>query len=561
MRAEVAVGQAGDTQREGRGAEQENVRLIVERLVDGVVIVDRAGLIRFVNPAAEAMFGRDARDLTGAQFGFPLVPRETTEIDVVHPERGTTVVELRAAEIRWDDEPALLVSLRDITDRKAAEERARQLAREQLARVEAEAASEAKSAFLAMMSHELRTPLNAIMGYVDLLHLELGGPLTEPQQQQLARIRTSSQHLLGLVNDVLDLSRADAERLVIARAPLWARDVADAALTVAQPLSDARGITMSAPAADAVDLLYLGDEDRVRQILVNLLSNAVKFTEPGGAIRLEIARVDTPDVGTSVHGGGPWIAFRVTDTGIGIAGDQLEAIFAPFVQLRTGHTRDRDGSGLGLTISRRLARLMGGDLTVRSTPGTGSTFTLWLPEASGGASPAAPDRVTLSGHELRVEGLADVSRALVRELDAVLTAFAVRLRADPPAPAAHSLTFSQLADHVATLLTDIALALAVLEESGAQPSGILTDGADIQRLVSERHGAQRARLGWSADAVRRECAILREEVDLALRRCFPGDTGERLAEAQAVVARLLAQAEEIILRAHERTVQSEAATE
>ena len=189
------------------------LRQIVERLPDGVVIVGEDGRIRFANPAAETLFGRDARELVGEDFGFPLSAGEHTEIEVVRRNGTAIVAELRLVRIDWEGEPASLVSLRDITDRREADERAKQLLEEKHARVEAEAASQAKSDFLAMMSHELRTPLNAILGYSELLDLGLAGPVTDAQRQQLRRIGASGRHLLGLVNEVLDLARVEAGRL------------------------------------------------------------------------------------------------------------------------------------------------------------------------------------------------------------------------------------------------------------------------------------------------------------------------------------------------------------
>lgn len=274
----------------------------------------------------------------------------------------------------------------------AAERRARQAA--EAAQVAAEQADRAKSVFLATMSHEFRTPLNAVQGYAQLLELEVGGTMTEAQRAYLRRLRIASDHLLGLVNNVLDLSRLDAGELPVAHSVAGTAAAVESTLALTQPLADAKQIALvdlcSEPALRADEgstngpspqVTYLGDEHRVRQILVNLVSNAVKFSSPGSRVELECARVARGCVRETSRERpeGTWTVIRVRDTGRGIEAEQHEAVFGAFVQLDSRHTRNAEGAGLGLALSRRLARLMGGDVTVESTPGAGSTFTLWLP--------------------------------------------------------------------------------------------------------------------------------------------------------------------------------------
>jgi signal transduction histidine kinase/PAS domain-containing protein len=225
------------------------------------------------------------------------------------------------------------------------------------------AASEAKSAFLATMSHELRTPLNAIIGYQSLLKEGIDGSLNTSQLTQLSRIRAGADHLLGLIDEILTYSRVEAGKEIVRLDEADLRPIAEEAITMVRPLAEAKGLPLN---ADVPDVQLATDAGKLRQILLNLLSNAVKFTDRG-EIRLR-ARLT-----------GDTAEFSVIDTGIGIAEENLQRIFEPFWQVEQSSTRRAGGTGLGLSVTRSLARLLGGDVAVQSKLGEGSTFTVTLP--------------------------------------------------------------------------------------------------------------------------------------------------------------------------------------
>jgi len=546
--AQTTERRATADRRRSRQQEQRQLRAIVAQLADGIVIIGADGLIRFANPAAEHLFGRSAQHLLGTPFGYPVANGQPAPIDVVRPGGATVAGELRVVDITWEGEPARLVSIRDITERRRAEERAQQLDRERTARVEAEAANQAKSDLLATMSHELRTPLNAVLGYAELLDLGIGGALGQEQRHQVDRIRASGRHLLGLVDQVLDLAKIDAGRLSVQIDSSSARATADAAATLIQPSAESHGITFIDRLTDA-PVNYVGDEDRVRQILVNLLTNAVKFTDAGGSVSLEYGEATEADGQARLRGNGPWTYFRVADSGMGIPADQLGRIFQPFVQVESGHTRSKDGSGLGLAISRRLARLMQGDITVSSTTGEGSAFTLWLPSSDETEAKRLESEDVERSDPTRHRGLADIGEVLLRELEPLLEAFVTRVRAECPIPGAATLKFSQLTDHVPSYVADLGGMLIALDESGGQPSSVLSDAADIHRLVAGRHGAQRARLGWNEAAIHCEYGILRDEIGRVVRQRARSAEPATVDEALMIMTRFLEEAERTSIRA------------
>jgi signal transduction histidine kinase len=241
-------------------------------------------------------------------------------------------------------------------------------------RAAAEEANRAKSQFLATMSHELRTPLNAIQGHVQLLQMGMHGPLTPQQDETLGRVDRAQRHLLGLINDILGYARLESGRVEYDLRPTPAADVVGDVLPIVEPLLVAKGLTFETRLPEQrgePPVSLWADREKLGQVLLNLLSNAVKFTPAGGRVVVELDAGGSTDV----------VFLRVRDTGIGIPADKLEAVFEPFVQVRSAYAPGQGGTGLGLAISRDLARGMGGELTAQSGEGTGSTFTLTLRRA------------------------------------------------------------------------------------------------------------------------------------------------------------------------------------
>jgi signal transduction histidine kinase len=235
------------------------------------------------------------------------------------------------------------------------------------------AATEAKSAFLAHMSHELRTPLNAIIGFSDLLIGGIGGEINNKQRQCLEDILSSGKHLLSLINDILDLSKVEAGKIDIKPESLRLADVVDDAVTTVKPMLDDSRHEMAISIAEDLPPVY-GDRNRLKQILLNLLSNAIKFTPDGGKLHLEANRK------------GNFCQVSMVDNGIGIRNEDQTSIFEPFTQLDTQPGERKQGTGLGLALTKQLVELLGGKIWVESEYGKGSRFSFTIPLAAKGAA-------------------------------------------------------------------------------------------------------------------------------------------------------------------------------
>lgn len=309
-----------------------------------------------------------------ADYSVRVQKRSDDDVGVLFDRFNGMLSEIERRDRALQDSRAQLEAR--VTERTAALQAASDHAIELAER--AEAASRAKSAFLANMSHELRTPLNAVIGYSEMLAEDAAGSGNAEMVADLNRIQTAGRHLLGLITDVLDLSKIEVGRMDLNLSTFDVASLAREAAVTAQPLVHANGNVFETIVPDTLGEM-VGDAMRVKQVLLNVLGNAAKFTKHG-RVRFEVFRPQATDA----------LVFRVTDTGIGMTGEQLARVFDEFTQADASTTRKYGGTGLGLTITRRLCQLMGGDVVAESAPGEGSVFTVTLPPAvrapSGGAS-------------------------------------------------------------------------------------------------------------------------------------------------------------------------------
>ncbi len=360
--------------------QQFYTRSLIESNIDALMTTDPSGIITDVNKQMEALTGSTRDELIGAPFKdcFTDPARAEAGIRRVLAEKSVTDYELTArardgtqtvvsynATTFYDRSRTLkgvFASARDVTERKRVEVELQQ------AKAAAESASSTKSDFLASMSHEIRTPMNAIMGIADLL----AKTALTPEQDKFVQIfRRSGANLRNLINDILDLSKVESSQLDLERTDFSLADHLEKVTEMVAPRAQEKGLTLVCEIAPGVSNELVGDPTRLRQVLLNLLGNAIKFTQSGSvSLRVE----------SDANGAAPTaLRFTVTDTGIGIAEEKLEHVFERFTQADSSTTRRFGGSGLGLTISRRLVELMGGRIWVESEVDKGSLFAFAVP--------------------------------------------------------------------------------------------------------------------------------------------------------------------------------------
>jgi PAS domain S-box-containing protein len=361
---------------------------------DAIISIDNQQQITLFNQGAEKIFGYTAPEVLGQPIDL-LLPRRFERIHQQHViefagsadtarrmgERqdiyglrkdGTEFpAEASISRLELAGQITFTVILRDITARKRSE----QMLREQ--NLALERANQAKDRFLANMSHELRTPLNAVIGFTGTMLMRLPGPLTDAQERQLTIVQSSAKHLLALINDLLDLAKIESGKVELLLAPVALCEVIDEVAANLRPLAESKGLQFEIP-TPAPDLVVRTDRRALSQILLNLLNNAIKFTDRGQVhLQAEARRMAT--------------VIRISDTGIGIRPEQQRHLFEAYVQGVDSSAQSREGTGLGLYLSQKLAGLLGGVIEFESEFGQGSTFSLVIPESREAAGTLAAD--------------------------------------------------------------------------------------------------------------------------------------------------------------------------
>ena len=382
-------------------SEQQVQKLITEN-ADGILVVDRQGIVQFVNSAATELLGKDSATLIAQPFGFPVVNGDFLEVDIPVSSNKILVAQMRVSQIQWQGANACIVSLRDITQLKQAEEERVKLLKE------AQAANRAKDEFLAILSHELRTPLNPIVGWSQML---VKGNLSQTQVRKGAEIIQRNAMLqTKLIDDILDISRIIQGKLKLQICLINLANVINNALDTVNLAAQAKSIKIETNLDENIGLVQ-GDPTRLQQVVWNLLSNAVKFTSNGGKVNISLTSESQQSVAHA--------QIQIKDSGKGITAEFLPHVFDYFRQAQSTKSRIEGGLGLGLAIVRRLVELHRGDVTATSPGiGKGATFTVSLPISTTAADELLPERSlqgskSLSGIKVLVVDDNDDSRDLI----------------------------------------------------------------------------------------------------------------------------------------------------
>ncbi len=346
-------------------ATREQLRNLIERNADAIVVVDEAGIVRFANPAAERLFRQTRDELVGMPLGSPVVLGELTEVDIVGQGDEAGVAEMRVVETEWGGADARLAVLRDITERKRAEQQREQLFQEKVARAQAEQALREHDDFLALASHELKTPAATLSATAQLLQRQLtrqGGLEREQLERALDRLQEQSQRLGRLVDRLLDVSRINASRLSIEPEPTNVVGLVADVVAANQLTTSRHTIVVQGPN----ELRAVVDRDRITQIVNNLLDNAIKYSPDGGIIEVSLSQTGSDE-----------LCLAVRDHGIGIPEDRRHKLFDRFYRAHDGD--QISGMGLGLFVTRHVVELHGGSISVDSPADGGARFTVRLP--------------------------------------------------------------------------------------------------------------------------------------------------------------------------------------